>query len=119
VSDADLPSVYSNAVGLVYPSRYEGFGLPLVEAMASGVPILASRTPINMEICEESATFFPVGEHSQLALEMSNLLLDPLTFEDKIRSGLTRSKNFTWQKCAERTADEYRKLLEKRARERK
>ncbi len=119
VSDTDLPSVYSNTLGLVYPSRYEGFGLPLVEAMASGVPVLASQTPINIEICEESATFFPVGEQSQLALEMSRLLSDPLSFEGKIRAGLTRSKNFTWQKCAERTADEYRKLLEKRARERK
>ena len=119
VSNEDLPAVYSNAAGLIYPSRYEGFGLPLVEAMASGVAVLASQTPINNEICGDSATFFPVGDRQKLAMEMSNLISGARDFQDKIASGLVRSKDFTWHKCAEKTAGEYRKLLNRKLEDQK
>jgi glycosyltransferase involved in cell wall biosynthesis len=112
VSNEDLPNYYSNAVGLLYPTRYEGFGLPLVEAMASGVPILASDIAINHEICQEAATYFSVGDSERLALQMHQLLTDPQAFSDKIEFGLTRAKDFTWAKCAQKTAIAYRALLE-------
>jgi glycosyltransferase involved in cell wall biosynthesis len=112
VSNQALPSYYSNAVGLLYPTRYEGFGLPLVEAMASGVPILASDIEINHEICKGAATYFSVGDSERLASQMQQLLTDPQAVSDKIKLGLTRAQDFTWAKCAQKTATAYRALLE-------
>ena len=112
VSNEDLPSYYSNALALLYPTRYEGFGLPLVEAMASGVPILASDIEINHEICEDAATYFSVGDSERLASQMQQLLTDPQAVSDKIKLGLIRARDFTWAKCAQKTAIAYRALLE-------
>jgi glycosyltransferase involved in cell wall biosynthesis len=113
VAAKELPNVYSNALALVYTSRYEGFGLPLVEAMASGIPILASNTKINKEIARESATYFPVGNSTALSELIENLYSESPSFQDKIKSGLVLSKNFSWELCAERTAFHYRGLIER------
>jgi glycosyltransferase involved in cell wall biosynthesis len=112
VSNEALPSYYSNALALLYPTRYEGFGLPLVEAMASGIPILASDIEINHEICEDAATYFSVGDSERLASQMQQVLTDPQVVSDKIKLGLTRAQDFTWAKCAQKTAIAYRALLE-------
>lgn len=114
VKPEQLPNVFANALALLYPTRYEGFGLPLVEAMASGVPIFASDTPINNEIASRSASYFPVGSESALAKLMSQVIVNPETFRDKIEEGKKRALDFTWHRCAEQTAAEYRKLLNER-----
>jgi glycosyltransferase involved in cell wall biosynthesis len=113
VSDADLPKVYANALALIYPSQYEGFGLPLVEAMASGTPILASDTPINREICGAAAEYFPVSQSKELGRLMKNVSNNPKSFEDKIEIGFSRSTEFSWYGCAKKTAEAYKELLEK------
>jgi glycosyltransferase involved in cell wall biosynthesis len=113
VPSEELPSVYSGALGLIYPSLYEGFGLPLVEAMACGIPVIASDIPINHEIAKESAMYFSAGDEEKLAELMADLVSNPGLFRDKIAVGQKRSQDFTWYKCAERTAEEYHKLLEK------
>jgi len=113
VSAGELPNVYSNARGLVYPSRYEGFGLPLLEAMASRIAVLASKTPINFEIAGESASYFPIGEVDLLSELILELISNPRAFQDKINTGEERSRDFTWKKCAELTAIEYRQLIER------
>lgn len=112
VADEALPNFYSNAVALIYPSRYEGFGLPLVEAMASGAPILASDTPVNREICGMAAEYFEPGSQEQLFSLMGSLATEPSAFSDKIKLGLARALEFTWYKCAEKTALAYRSLVE-------
>ena len=114
VKPEELPNVYSNAIALVYPSRYEGFGLPLVEAMASGIPILASDTPINTEIASGCASYFPAGSEIALGNLMSQAIIDPESFQDKIEEGKKRALHFTWHRCAEKTAAEYRKLVNER-----
>ncbi len=111
-SAQELPNIYSNAKGLIYPSRYEGFGLPLVEAMASGIPILASDTPINIEIAADCATYFTVGDEIALSDLMLQLCHNPSSFRAKIEAGEIRAKNFTWEKCAELTAAGYRRVIE-------
>jgi glycosyltransferase involved in cell wall biosynthesis len=114
VKPDELPNVYANALALVYPSRYEGFGLPLAEAMASGVPIIAADTPINNEIASRSASFFPIGSQSALANLMFQVIINPESFRDKIEEGKKRALDFTWHSCAEQTAAEYRKLVNER-----
>ena len=114
VNPDQLPNVFANAIALIYPTRYEGFGLPLVEAMASGVTIFASDTPINNEIASRAASYFPVGSESALANLMSQVIVNPEPFRDKIEEGKKRALDFTWHRCAEQTAAEYRKLVNER-----
>jgi glycosyltransferase involved in cell wall biosynthesis len=113
VSDGDLPKVYANALALIYPSQYEGFGLPLVEAMASGTLILASDTPINREICGAAAEYFPVSQSNELGRLMEGLCSNPKSYKDKIEIGFSRSTEFSWYGCAKKTAEVYRELIEK------
>jgi glycosyltransferase involved in cell wall biosynthesis len=112
VPDSELPNYYSNAEALIYPSRYEGFGLPLVEAMASGIPVLASDTRINREICDTSAWFFPDEHRASLVDLMKEALEGKLPQQEyRIATGLQRAKKFTWYSCAENTAQVYRSLV--------
>ena len=111
ISDKDLPSLYSNAIALLYTTHYEGFGLPLVEAMASGTIVLASDTEINKEIAGEGAIYFKLASSGDLSKLMSRVLDEPSSFSDKISKGLERAKSFTWANCAEKTASIYKALL--------
>ena len=111
ISDKDLPSLYSNAVALLYTTQYEGFGLPLVEAMASGTIVLAADTEINKEIAGESASYFKLASSVDLSKLMFRVLDEPASFSDKISKGLERANSFTWAKCAEKTASIYKALL--------
>lgn len=113
VTPEELPNTYSNTLGLLFPSRQEGFGLPILEAMSSGVPVLASETSINREIAQDCASFFPVADATSLQNLMLRVLSSPKAFRDKIEAGKIRSRNFTWKKCAEVTAKEYRRIIEK------
>jgi glycosyltransferase involved in cell wall biosynthesis len=117
VSNSDLPNAYSNALGLLYPTRYEGFGLPLLEAMASEIPVLCSNTDINREIAGEAGNFFEVGNSKALADLMASVFITPEGFKDRLSLGKSRSKEFTWRRCAEITANSYRKLLESQRRQ--
>jgi glycosyltransferase involved in cell wall biosynthesis len=112
VSDSELPRIYSNAVALIYPSTYEGFGLPLVEAMASGIPILASDTEINREIARDVANYFPAGDFSALASGLQVILADPSSQRTKIEVGILRSKDFSWLECARQTAEVYKAVMQ-------
>jgi glycosyltransferase involved in cell wall biosynthesis len=111
VSDAELPLLYSNSVALLYPTTHEGFGLPLVEAMASGVPIVAADTPINLEIAGDVANYFRVGNAGSMAQQMMSVMLNQESQRHKIVEGLNRSKSFTWLECARKTAEVYKALM--------
>jgi len=112
VPDSDLPNYYSNALALVYPSKYEGFGLPLVEAMASGLPVLASDTRINKEICGAFAWYFPDADLVSLASLMEEAIQRTLPeLHHKVGMGLQKAKKFSWYSCAENTAKVYRSLV--------
>jgi glycosyltransferase involved in cell wall biosynthesis len=113
VSDSDLPKVYANAQALIYTSQIEGFGLPLVEAMASGIPIFASDTPINREICGAAANYFPVSHSLELSQLMRDVVNNPKAYQDKIEIGFSRSRGFSWYECAKKTAEVYREVMQK------
>jgi len=99
--DAFLATAYAQARCLVYPSRFEGFGLPLLEAMTLGTPVLCSDIPVFREVAGEAALFCDTREPEALAAALSALLDDEIE-QDRLRAaGTRRAAAFTWQACAE------------------
>jgi glycosyltransferase involved in cell wall biosynthesis len=100
VGDAALKALYVAALGLVFPSVYEGFGLPPLEAMASGCPVVASRAASLPEVCGDAARMVNPDDDADLAAAMRALLNDP---ELRVRlraQGLARAAGFTWDATA-------------------
>ena len=109
--DNVLVNLYLNARSLIFPSKYEGFGLPLIEAMSLACPVLASKTKINQEILDNSAIYFKNDSFEDLRDVMEKNLFDDYKLESIKVLGLKRSKKFTWENCASQTIDLYKKIL--------
>jgi alpha-1,3-rhamnosyl/mannosyltransferase len=107
VSEPALRALYCSAAALVYPSRYEGFGLPLVEAMASGTPVIASRAASIPEVVGESAVLLDPDDHGRWADAIVDVMTDA-RLRARLRSdGLARAAMFTWERTARLTVDVY------------
>jgi len=111
VADEDVVALYNGALLLVVPSLYEAFGLPLVEAMACGTPVVASNNAAAPEVAGEAALYFDPHKPEQIAHCMEKVLADsPLS--DRMRSvGLERARRFSWSECARGTVGVYRECL--------
>lgn len=108
----DLPGLYANAKGLIFTSKYEGFGFPPIEAMASGIPALVANTNIAREIYGQAAHFFPENDHYILAELLDAAYKGQLSSEAQLQRGLSVAKQYTWEACAQQTAEGYKMLLE-------
>jgi glycosyltransferase involved in cell wall biosynthesis len=103
VPKAELVSLYQRAACLVFPSRYEGFGLPVVEAMACGTPVVAAPEPALREVA---------GDAAILTADLAEGVRRALSERDRLSTaGLERAKTFTWRETARITADVYREVL--------
>jgi glycosyltransferase involved in cell wall biosynthesis len=111
LSDSDMPGVYGNAILNVFPSRFEGFGLPALEAMACGAPTLLAHSTSLPEVGGDAAAYFPPGDLSALADQMSKILSSSEVQERMRNAGLERARLFTWQKTALETASVYSAAL--------
>ncbi len=100
VSDINLRMLYSNAIALIFPSLYEGFGLPLLEAMACSCPVICSDIPPAHEVCGDSALYFDPGNPQDLSKKMQVILDQPALVNQMKRKGLSQSGNFSWEKTA-------------------
>ncbi len=111
VDEADKPSLYRLADVFVFPSVYEGFGLPVLEAMASGTPVVANEVSSIPEVTGEAA--FLVGEGNARAMggAIIALLLQQSFRESQINQGLARATNFSWRKTAKETIAVYEKVM--------
>ena len=110
VSDDQLVQLYRGAAGLVYPSLYEGFGLPLLEAMACGAPVVASRASSIPEVTGDAAVLLDPHDDAGWA-EAIESLFDP-EVEGRLRdAGIRRAATFTWDRAASATVEVYRKAL--------
>jgi glycosyltransferase involved in cell wall biosynthesis len=107
VEDTDLADLYSAAGCLVFPSRYEGFGLPCLEAMACGCPVAAYRNSSLPEVVGEAGRLVDDGDAQALGEAAAELSADP---EQWRRAGLARAKAFSWRKTAEQTISVYESL---------
>lgn len=101
VPDRDLPALYSGALALVSPSFYEGFGLPLLEAMACGTPLAASNCGALPEVVADCGLLFDPRQPEAIADCLACLVTDPDLRRDLARSGLARSRGFDWSRTAQ------------------
>lgn len=115
VSDERLASYYAGALALVHPAMLEGFGLPFVEAMALGCPIVATEDSIPSPVVE-AALQFPVGDAEAAAAQMRRLYDDAALREDLVERGRRAVAALTWDRTARETAAVYREVLEERRR---
>jgi glycosyltransferase involved in cell wall biosynthesis len=111
IADGDLPAMYQGALAFVHASRYEGFGLQLVEAMASGVPVLASGTTSLPEVLDGSGLLFDPEDPDSIARQMARLVGDPALRSALAEKSRQRASFFSWYKAAEQTLRLYVELL--------
>lgn len=100
IDHGDLPAVYSLAELFAFPSLYEGFGIPLIEAMACGCPIVTADTCAPPEVLDGSGCLVDPLDVEAIAAGMKKVLLDPQLRAGMIARGLERSKAFSWERCA-------------------
>ena len=108
--DQLLYDLYDRAAALVYPSTYEGFGLPPLEAMARDCPVVSSQASVMPEIIDQAAEFFDPAESEAIVNAIEKVVYDKERREQLIELGRERFKRFTWQRCAQETLSVYREL---------
>ncbi len=113
VDEKTLQGLYDNALAFVYPSLYEGFGLPPLEAMACGVPVVISAIPSLVEVAGDAALFFSPQDHKELADKLSLLLSSATLRRQQRAKGLARASEYSWEKVAASTIQTYRRALER------
>ena len=112
IQDSDLSAIYSGASCFVYPSFYEGFGLPPLEAMQCGVPVISSNTSSLPEVVGDAGILIDPKDKDQLCQAMLNILTDESLRENLKQKGLERAKQFSWKKCADQTVEIYKKIID-------
>ena len=109
--DSQMASAYAHAELFVFPSHFEGFGLPALEAMACDTPVVLAAATSLPEVGGEAAAYFEPGSPSDLARVMVEMLGDTSRRERLRALGLERAREFTWPMAASRTADVYRSAV--------
>jgi glycosyltransferase involved in cell wall biosynthesis len=110
-NDAALGAAYKNAAMLVYPSLYEGFGLPPLEAMSMGCPVVSSGAGPMPEVAGGAAYLFDPHNVEAIKSAMERVAYDTNERDALVERGLARSKEFSWERCAQETAAVYRKVV--------
>jgi len=112
--DDDLAELYRTASLFAYPSRYEGFGLPVLEAMSSGCPVVSSDAGSLPEVAGSSAILIPPEDAGAWRDAIRHVLLDPGRASELAQAGLRRAMTFTWDRTAEATLASYRRAVSER-----
>jgi glycosyltransferase involved in cell wall biosynthesis len=112
VPHGDLLELLHGAVALVFPSLVEGFGLPLVEAMSAGCPVVGSAAPTVAEVCGDAALLPDPTDPARIADAMRLMLDDSAVRREYRRRGFERAREFDWERCAAETLAVYREVLQ-------
>lgn len=106
--DDALPAFYADAYAMVFPSYYEGFGLPIVEGFAARCPVVVADTPCSLEISGGASAVFAPDDDEALAQILARLVADPAERDKWSDAGEVRARDFSWHRCAEKSAEVYR-----------
>ena len=109
--DASLARLYKQATAFVYPSKYEGFGLPPIEAMTLKCPVISSHSSCMPEVIGEAAEYFDPEQTDSIATAIENVVFSESRTCELITKGEQRAQLFTWDRCAENTLNVYRSLV--------
>ena len=112
VRDEDLPILYNAAVAFAYPSLYEGYGLPVLEAMACGTPVVCSNASSLPEVAGDAALLIDPRDVIALADALECILTDEQLRAELILRGMNRAKQMTWERTAQLTLAIFRKALD-------
>jgi glycosyltransferase involved in cell wall biosynthesis len=111
VADDDLPMLYSRARAFLFPSFYEGFGLPVLEAMACGAPVIASNVTSLPEVVGDAGLLIDPHSTDEMTAALDRVLSDEPLRAGLREKGFRRAAAFTWDKTAQQTLDVYRAVL--------
>jgi glycosyltransferase involved in cell wall biosynthesis len=111
VPHQDMPLLYSGAHALLFPSLWEGFGIPIIEAMASGIPVLTSNLSSCPEIAGDAGLIVDPYDVEQLTSGIERLAEDTEMCRQMTVRGLARAKNFTWERTVTETLEQYAKFI--------
>jgi glycosyltransferase involved in cell wall biosynthesis len=114
-SSDDVRALYQNAVCLLFPTFYEGFGLPAVEAMAYGCPVVTSDIPVMREVCGDAALYCNPNEPGEIAEKVRMLAESSEMRAQLSRRGLHRAAQFSWERCARETFKVLHRVITERA----
>lgn len=109
IEESHLPFIFKGGDAFVFPSKYEGFGIPLLQAMAAGTPIVASNVASIPEIAGEAALYFNPDDAFDMAEKIAKIIQNEETKQSLIKAGIKRSQGFSWDNCAKATLE----LIEK------
>ena len=107
IMEAELPAIIGSATALVMPSLYEGFCMPVAEAMACGTPVACSDIPALREICKETVTYFNPEDPDTIAQALVTAVTDNIVRNRNRTAALDRARNFNWDEVARKTRDVY------------
>ena len=111
LSDEELTLAYASSHIFVFPSRYEGFGLPVLEALQQSCRSLLARTEIFQEIAGNAAEYFSPGDETDLSLQLTRILSDDPDINPNVDAGIQKCQEFSWRITAKKTYEIYQKLL--------
>lgn len=106
VAENDLPEIFRLASAFIFPTKHEGFGIPVIEALACGLPTAVSDLPVLREIAGDSVLYFNQNDRSAIAEAMARIIQDQSLRQTLQIRGLRRAQDFSWRKCAQETLQE-------------
>ena len=109
--DKLLSNLYQNATAFIFPSLYEGFGIPPLEAMANKCPVISSNTSSMPEVIGDAAEYFNPNSIENLIYAIEKVVLSDIRKKELTQLGLDRIKRFSWEKCSNQTLSIYKTLL--------
>ncbi len=109
--DTVLSSLYSRASGFIYPSKYEGFGLPVLEAMRNGCPVICSYSSSLPEVAGYACEYFNPEQPNEMALKMEKVLFNEDLKKEMVAKGFSQIAKFTWEQCVKETLSVYMNVL--------